>query len=184
MYQTALQVKRRIRQYLLRYSGNKKKSSKNREHYTQKCWRSSRNHKRSDRTARVWEEGQLRKISKDLLKNTPKNMERNSKTWRMGLNEINKILQAKETTDKAKKWLTDWEKATTIKWHYQRFRIYSPTTEEYIFCSSVFRAFSRINQILIRSKSIFWEIQTLKSCIFSNYNVMKLKISKNRKLQI
>lgn len=74
----------------------------------------------------------------------------------MGLNEIKKILQAKETTDKAKKQLTDWEKATTIKCrHYQRFRIYSPTTEECIFCSSVFKAFSRINQILIRSKSIF-----------------------------
>lgn len=74
-----------------------------------------RNHKGSDRTVRVWKEGQLRKISKDLLKNTPKNMERNPKTWQMGLNEIKKILQAKQTTDKAKKQLTDWEKATTIK---------------------------------------------------------------------
>lgn len=115
MYQTAEQVKQRIRQYLLRYSGNKKKSSKTREHYTQKCWRSIRDHKGSDRTARVWEEGQLRKISKDLLKNIPKSMERNSNIWQVGLNEIKKLLQAKETTDKAKKQLTDWEKATTIK---------------------------------------------------------------------
>lgn len=38
-------------------------------------------------------------------------MERNSKTWQMGVNEIKKLLQAKETTDKAKKQLTYWEKA-------------------------------------------------------------------------
>lgn len=109
MYQTAVQGKTENQ------AGNKKKSSKTREYYTQKCWRSIRNHKGGDRTARVWEEGQLRKISKDLLKNTPKCMERNSKTWQMGVNEIKKLLQAKEITDKAKKQLTYWEKATTIK---------------------------------------------------------------------
>ena len=61
----------------------------------------------------MWEEGQLRNISKDFLKNTPKSMKRNSKTWQMGVNEIKKLLQAKETTDKAKKQLTYWEKVST-----------------------------------------------------------------------
>ena len=108
MYQTALQVKRRIGQYLLIYSGNKKKSSKNREH-THRNAGGAETSQGNDRTVRVWEEGQLRKVSKDLLKKYTK------KHWQMGLNEIKKILQAKETTDKAKKQLTDWEKATTIK---------------------------------------------------------------------
>lgn len=37
---------------------------------------------------------------------------RNSKSWQMGLHEIKKLLQAKETIDKAKKQFTNWEKTT------------------------------------------------------------------------